>query len=89
VSEPVEIFSMGVVVWELVTASPLFSVRTDYETMRGSARPTSSISAVVMDENGTPSLSPLESSQGHLSKQRRAGPGSRTTIARRVVLDSR
>ncbi|HET9485540.1 MAG TPA: serine/threonine-protein kinase, partial [Xanthomonadales bacterium] len=33
--EPVsDIFSMGVVAWELVTASPLFSARTDYETMR-------------------------------------------------------
>jgi serine/threonine protein kinase len=29
-----DIFSMGVVAWELVTASPLFSARTDYETMR-------------------------------------------------------
>jgi serine/threonine protein kinase len=33
--EPVsDLFSMGVVAWELVTASPLFSARTDYETMR-------------------------------------------------------
>ncbi len=29
-----DIFSMGVVAWELVTASPLFSARTDFETMR-------------------------------------------------------
>jgi serine/threonine protein kinase len=29
-----DIFSVGVVAWELVTASPLFSSRTDYETMR-------------------------------------------------------
>ncbi len=29
-----DIFSMGVVAWELVTASPLFSARTDYETMQ-------------------------------------------------------
>jgi serine/threonine protein kinase len=29
-----DIFSVGVVAWELVTASPLFSARTDYETMR-------------------------------------------------------
>jgi serine/threonine protein kinase len=33
--EPVsDVFSMGVVAWELVTASPLFSARTDFETMR-------------------------------------------------------
>lgn len=32
--EPVsDLFSMGVVAWELVTASPLFSSRTDFETM--------------------------------------------------------
>ena len=29
-----DIFSVGVVAWELVTASPLFSSRTDFETMR-------------------------------------------------------
>ncbi|HSN26630.1 MAG TPA: protein kinase [Kofleriaceae bacterium] len=29
-----DVFSMGVVAWELVTASPLFSARTDFETMR-------------------------------------------------------
>ncbi len=29
-----DIFSMGVVAWELVTAMPLFSARTDFETMR-------------------------------------------------------
>src|SRR5688572_6337587 len=29
-----DIFSMGVVTWELITASPLFSARTDFETMR-------------------------------------------------------
>jgi serine/threonine protein kinase len=29
-----DMFSVGVVAWELVTASPLFSARTDYETMR-------------------------------------------------------
>ncbi|HEY5925436.1 MAG TPA: protein kinase [Kofleriaceae bacterium] len=29
-----DIFSVGVVAWELATASPLFSARTDYETMR-------------------------------------------------------
>ena len=29
-----DIFSMGVVAWELVTASPLFSAKSDYETMR-------------------------------------------------------
>ncbi|HEY5945915.1 MAG TPA: protein kinase [Kofleriaceae bacterium] len=29
-----DIFSVGVVAWELVTASPLFSARTDFETMR-------------------------------------------------------
>ncbi len=29
-----DIFSLGVVAWELVTASPLFSARTDFETMR-------------------------------------------------------
>ncbi len=29
-----DIFSAGVVAWELVTASPLFSARTDFETMR-------------------------------------------------------
>ena len=29
-----DIFSLGVVAWELVTASPLFSSRTDFETMR-------------------------------------------------------
>ena len=29
-----DVFSMGVVGWELVTASPLFSARTDFETMR-------------------------------------------------------
>ncbi|MEO6773699.1 MAG: serine/threonine-protein kinase [Kofleriaceae bacterium] len=29
-----DVFSMGVVAWELVTASPLFSARTDSETMR-------------------------------------------------------
>lgn len=28
-----DLFSMGVVAWELVTASPLFSSRTDFETM--------------------------------------------------------
>jgi eukaryotic-like serine/threonine-protein kinase len=33
--EPVsDIFSAGVVGWELITASPLFSSRTDFETMR-------------------------------------------------------
>jgi serine/threonine protein kinase len=29
-----DVFSVGVVAWELVTASPLFSSRTDFETMR-------------------------------------------------------
>jgi len=29
-----DIFSMGVVAWELATAMPLFSARTDFETMR-------------------------------------------------------
>lgn len=29
-----DIFSVGVVAWELITASPLFSSRTDFETMR-------------------------------------------------------
>ncbi|HEY0254376.1 MAG TPA: protein kinase, partial [Kofleriaceae bacterium] len=29
-----DVFSLGVVAWELVTASPLFSARTDFETMR-------------------------------------------------------
>ena len=29
-----DVLSMGVVAWELCTASPLFSARTDYETMR-------------------------------------------------------
>ena len=29
-----DVFSMGVVAWELVTALPLFSSRTDFETMR-------------------------------------------------------
>jgi serine/threonine protein kinase len=29
-----DVFSMGVVAWELVTASPLFSARSDFETMR-------------------------------------------------------
>ncbi|MBL0219130.1 MAG: protein kinase [Myxococcales bacterium] len=29
-----DLFSVGVVAWELVTASPLFSSRTDFETMR-------------------------------------------------------
>jgi serine/threonine-protein kinase len=29
-----DIFSLGVVAWELATASPLFSARTDFETMR-------------------------------------------------------
>jgi len=29
-----DIFSVGVVAWELATASPLFSARTDFETMR-------------------------------------------------------
>src|SRR4029077_15410149 len=29
-----DVFSMGVVAWELVTAMPLFSARTDFETMR-------------------------------------------------------
>jgi serine/threonine protein kinase len=29
-----DIFSMGVVAWELVTTLPLFSARTDFETMR-------------------------------------------------------
>ncbi|MBA3539250.1 MAG: protein kinase [Deltaproteobacteria bacterium] len=29
-----DVFSAGVVAWELITASPLFSARTDYETMR-------------------------------------------------------
>ena len=29
-----DLFSVGVVAWELATASPLFSARTDFETMR-------------------------------------------------------
>ncbi|HEX5059890.1 MAG TPA: protein kinase [Kofleriaceae bacterium] len=29
-----DVFSVGVVAWELVTASPLFSARSDFETMR-------------------------------------------------------
>jgi hypothetical protein len=29
-----DLFSMGVVAWELITAMPLFSARTDFETMR-------------------------------------------------------
>ena len=29
-----DVFSMGVVAWELMTASPLFSARSDFETMR-------------------------------------------------------
>lgn len=29
-----DVFSVGVVAWELITASPLFSSRTDFETMR-------------------------------------------------------
>src|SRR5260221_8428673 len=29
-----DVFSMGVVAWELVTSSPLFSSRTDFETMQ-------------------------------------------------------
>jgi serine/threonine protein kinase len=29
-----DVFSMGVVAWELITASPLFTGRTDFETMR-------------------------------------------------------
>jgi serine/threonine-protein kinase len=29
-----DIFSMGVVAWELITASPLFSARSDFETIR-------------------------------------------------------
>ncbi len=29
-----DVFSMGVVAWELITAMPLFSARTDFETMR-------------------------------------------------------
>jgi serine/threonine-protein kinase len=29
-----DVFSMGVVAWELITASPLFTARTDFETMR-------------------------------------------------------
>jgi serine/threonine protein kinase len=34
VSPVSDVFSMGVVAWELVTAMPLFSARTDFETMR-------------------------------------------------------
>ena len=49
-----DVFSMGVVAWELITASPLFTGRTDFETMRrlreGTVDPPSSLNPLCPPE---------------------------------------